>query len=120
MDLCSPKGFVVQELVRAISIISYLKSDINKSNIPTYLDLCSKKIEPNLAAFAAKYSAAKFVKVSTTEAEELATENGVTALPTIQIYVKGRCHDRNRPVLCERSLFLTLAWHIPLLEKCVQ
>jgi peroxiredoxin (alkyl hydroperoxide reductase subunit C) len=48
------------------------------------------KIEPTLSKLAAELTSVSFVKINTTEAESLAADNGITALPTIQLYKAGK------------------------------
>ncbi len=49
-----------------------------------------KKINPVLARLASELSAVQFVKVNTQDAEALAAEQGVDALPSLQFFKGGK------------------------------
>jgi thioredoxin 1 len=78
---------VVKEVTTKDELLSILSSG-NLTVVDYWAPWCKncKKISPTIEKLAAELSNVTFVKINTVEAEELAVENKVDALPTLQFF----------------------------------
>lgn len=95
------------------------EAEVLKSSLPTLVDYwadwCSpcKQLSPIIEELAGEYAGQmKFVKVDTNANLEVASQQGIQSLPTIQVFVGGEVVDQLQGGKTKASLVKTIESHL--------